>query len=46
MSPEYWGLMLLGSLFVVIMIGFPISFTLYFSLSFSVIRRWVGRFFT
>jgi tripartite ATP-independent transporter DctM subunit len=30
MSPEVWGLVLLGSLFVVIMIGFPISFTLIF----------------
>ena len=30
MSPEYWGLVLLGSLFVVIMIGFPISFTIIF----------------
>lgn len=30
MSPEYWGLLLLGSLFVVIMIGFPISFTIIF----------------
>lgn len=30
MSPEYWGLLLLGSLFVVIFLGFPISFTLIF----------------
>ena len=30
MSPEYWGLLLLGSLFVVIFLGFPISFTIIF----------------